>query len=168
VPTLIALGNERNVRELAARAYGNLNAESLARAEKALLAANPQLRTATAFRTGAVITVPPVRGLAAPADATGKDPVDALRAALAEAASGYREQLAKSLDTRARELDAQEKLLKTKEIAAAIKGEPGGPELQKQLTETLSQRAKAIAEARKSQDTLFDRIAKDLKGFEPG
>ena len=168
MPTLVTLQNEKNVREIAARVYGTSSATALDRAEKALLKANPQLGAATGFRTGAVISVPDVSGLAARADATGKDPVEALRGALAEAAAAYREHLAKSLDARAGELDAQDKLLKTREIAAAIKAEPGGPELQKQLTETLGQRAKAIAEARKTQGALFDLIAADLKKLELG
>jgi hypothetical protein len=167
VPTLITVKNEKSVRELAERVYGSSSAASLDRAEKALLRANPQLRTATGLRTGAVISVPAVSGLAVRADATASDPLEAMRGALAGAATGYGEHLAKSLDARAGELDAQEKLLKTKEIAAAIKGEPGGPELQKQLAETLSQRAKAIAEARKSHGALFAQIAADLKGLEP-
>jgi len=168
VPTLITLQNEKNVREIAARVYGTSSAASLDRAEKALLKANPQLAAATGFRTGAVISVPRVSGLAVRTEATGQDPVEALRGALADAAAGYREHLEKRLDARTSELEAQDKLLKTREIAAAIKAEPGGPELQKQLTETLGQRAKAIAEARKVQSALFDRIAADLKGLDLG
>jgi hypothetical protein len=165
MPTVIALGKERNVRELAERVYGGSNAAALARAEKALVKANPQLATAEGFRAGAVISVPEVSGLAVRPDTTAPDPVNAVRATLAEAAAAYRDELAKELETRAAELDAQEKLLKTREIAAAIKNEPGGPELQKQLGETLAQRAKAIAEARKDQDKLFDRIAADVKAL---
>jgi hypothetical protein len=40
--------------------------------------------------------------------------------------------------------------------------------MQKQLTETLAQRTKAIAEARKTQSALFDQIAADLKELELG
>jgi hypothetical protein len=168
VPTLVTLRNEKNVRELAERVYGTSSAASLDRAEKALLKANPRLATAAGFQSGAVISVPAVRGVGVRAEATGGDPADALRAELAKAASSYREHLIKGLDARTGEIDAQEKLLKTREIAAAIKAEPGGPELQKQLTETLAERTKAIAEARKSQSALFDRIAADLKDLEPG
>lgn len=168
MPTLITVKNEKSVRELAERVYGTSSAASLDRAEKALLKANPQLRTATALRAGAVLSAPAVSGLAVRADATASDPLEALRGALAGAAASYGEHLAKSLDARAGELDAQEKLLKTKEIAAAIKAEPGGPELQKQLSETLGQRAKAVAEARKAHAALFDRIAADLKALDPG
>jgi hypothetical protein len=168
VPTLVTLKNEKTVRELAERVYGTSSAASLDRAEKALLKANPQLASATGFRAGTVISVPAVRGVGVRAEATGEDPADALRAELAKAAASYREQLIKRLDARASEIDTQEKLLKTREIAAAIKAEPGGPELQKQLTETLGERTNAIAEARKSQSALFDRIAADLKGLELG
>jgi hypothetical protein len=168
MPALIAVRNERNVRELAARVYGTSNAAALDRAERALLRANPQLGTTTGLRAGAVISVPDVSGLAVRADATGDDPVGALRGALAEAAAAYRAHLEQSLDARGAELDAQDKLVKAKEIAAAIKAEPGGPELQKQLSETLGQRAKAVAEARKAHAVLFDRIAADLKALDPG
>lgn len=168
MPTLVTLQNEKTVRELAERVYGTSSAASLERAEKALLKANPRLATAAGFRTGAVISVPTVRGVALRAEATAEDPVEVLRGELAQAAGAYREHLIKSLDAQAGEIDAQEKLLKTREIVAAIKAEQGGPELQKQLTETLGERSKAIAEARKSQSSLFDQIAADLKDLELG
>lgn len=168
MPNLVTLQNEKTVRELAERVYGTSSGASLDRAEKALLKANPRLATAAGFRTGAVISVPAVSGVSLRAEATGEDPAEALRGELAKAAASYREHLIKSLDARTSEIDAHEKLLKAREIAAAIKAEPGGPELQKQLTETLAERSKTIAEARKSQSALFDQIAADLKGLELG
>lgn len=166
MPTVVTLKNEKSVREIAARVFATSSAASLDRAEKALLRANPQLKTAAGFRTGAVISVPQVGDLALRADAIGQDPLEALRGALVEAAAGFRKHLAKSLDARSSALDAQHELLKTRQIAAAINTAPGGPELQKQLNETLSQRAKSIAAERKSQDALFDRIVADLKALD--
>lgn len=168
MPTLVTLQKEKSVREIAERVYGTTSAASLDRAEKALLKANPRLATPGGFRTGAVVNVPTIRGVTLRTEATGEDPVDALRGELGKAAGDYRDHLMKSLDARTSEIDEQEKLIKTREIAAAIRAEPGGPEMQKQLTETLAQRTKAIAEARKTQSALFDQIAADLKELELG
>lgn len=168
MPTLITLKTERSVREIAERVYGSLSAESLDRAEKALLKANPHLRNTAALRPGAVVNVPAVRGLKARGDTSGQDPAGDLRKDLAEAVAGYRDQLAISLDARAGELDAQETLLKTREIAGAIKRAPGGAELAKRLTDTLRERAKAITEARKLQGPLFAKIAADLRDLDFG
>lgn len=67
MPTTIAtIGRERTVARLARRLYqikGRGSAELQARAEAALIAANPRLASAEGFRTGAHIVVPPVKGL---------------------------------------------------------------------------------------------------------
>ena len=167
MPSLVTVQKEKTVRDLAARVYGTTSETALDRAEKALLKANPHLVSAKELRAGAVGSVPAVSGLKARADATDQDPAAALRGGVAEAAAGYRDALAQRLGQLAGELDAQNKLLQTREVAAAIKSEPGGPELAKQLAETLGQRAKLLAEARKNQAALFDAIAADLKKLDP-
>ena len=165
---MITLKGETSVRELSERLFGNLDAEARGRAEKALLKANPQLGAKSGFRPGVVVNVPSVRGVKARAGAAGDDPVAELREVLADAVSAHRDRLGKALDARAADLDAQNEVLKTRDIAAAIKNAPGGPELAKQLSETLRNRGKEIAEDRKRQAAAFDRMAADLKALKLG
>jgi hypothetical protein len=165
--TLITVKDETTLRQLSDRVYGTLDAKDRALAEKALLRANPHLGERGAFRAGAVVTVPTVRGLKARAAATRNDPVSDVRDAIAVAAGDYRAHLAASLAAAAADLGAQEELLKDKEVAAALK-RAGGSEIAKQLTETLQARARTLAEERKRQEGLFRRIAEDLKGLDAG
>ncbi|WP_353474584.1 hypothetical protein PVT71_21800 [Salipiger sp. H15] len=95
MPNAIAtLGRERTVATLARRLYA-LDASdgaTQARAERALLRANPRLRSAAGFRSGADIVVPELEGLGF-TDAVerpgtgGQGPLDAVTTALREMAS---------------------------------------------------------------------------------
>jgi phage tail protein X len=165
--TIITVKDETTVRQLADRLYGTLDARDRTLAEAALLKANPHLADREAFRAGAVVTVPPVRGLTAQPAATRNDPVGDVRDAIGVAVDDYRKHLAASLAAAAADLGSQEELLKDKEVAAALK-RAGGTELAKPLAESLQARAKVLAEERKRQDGLFKRIAADLKGLDAG
>ena len=165
--TLITLKNESTLRQLADRIYGALEPKDRTRAEKALLKANPHLGAREAFRPGAVVNVPSVRGLKPRAAATRNDPVSDVRDAIGAAVQEYRGRLAANLDAAAADLDAQTELLKDREVAAALK-QAGATELAKQLTESLRERTKMVAEDRKRQEALFKRIGTDLEGFDLG
>lgn len=167
MPTFITVRNESTLRQVADRLYGTLDAKDRTLAEKALLEANPHLVDPAAFRAGAIIDVPPVRGLKAQAETTRNDPVSDVRDAIGVAVDDYRQQFAARLAAAAADIGSQEELMKDKEVVAALK-RAGGTDLAKQLTESLQARAKTLAEQRKQQDVLFKRIAEDLKGLESG
>jgi hypothetical protein len=165
--TLITLKNETTLRQLADRIYGTLEDKDRTRAENALLKANPHLGKREAFKPGAVVNLPSVRGLKPKAAATRNDPVSDVRDAVGAAVEEYQGRLAASIDAGMSDLAAQEELLKDKEVTAALK-KAGATELAKQLTESLRTRAKTLAEDRKRQETLFARIGADLKAIDLG
>lgn len=163
MPTIATLKTEKSLREVAERVYGTLDADKLARAQTALLKANPHLEAKAALQPGAVVSVPDVPGLRPRAGTVRSDPVDDLRKQLAAATETLQAQIAARLDARAQDLAQQTELLKSREVAAAIKQDPAGAEIAKGLTQTLRDETKAIAEERKRNAELFDRIAADLK-----
>jgi hypothetical protein len=63
------------------------------------------------------------------------------------------------------ELATQEETLKNKEVAAVIKDMPNAAELAKELTSSLRERKRAMAEEKKVQDELFARIGEDIAGI---
>jgi hypothetical protein len=162
-----ALTQESTLREVSDRVFGTLNARDRARAEKALIEANPHLAQPNALVAGAVVRVPAVSGLKVRAAAGAQDPVSELDQAVAAAVVGYRERLSGHADAAVADLDAQTALLKDRTVAAELK-RAGGTELGQQLAESLRARAKSLADARKRQEALFKRIDADLQKLDAG
>ena len=111
MPTRIAtLGRERTVATLARRLYGldqQSDATAQARAEAALLRANPRLASRTGFESGARVVVPAVPGLTLAADvqtsrADGEGLADETALNLAALQSRITDGLRAAADTRAR------------------------------------------------------------------
>jgi hypothetical protein len=163
VPTIATLKTEKSLREVAERVYGPLDSDKLARAQTALLKANPHLEDKAALQPGAVVSVPEVPGLKPRASAVRSDPTDDLRKQLADATAALQVQVAARLDARAQAVAQQTELLKSKEVAGAIKQDPAAADIAKGLSLTLREETKAIAEERKRNAELFDRIGADLK-----
>jgi hypothetical protein len=157
-----ALIQDSTLREVTDRIFGTLNARDRGRAEKALLEANPHLAQPNALVAGAVVRVPALTGLKARATVGSQDPVSELHATVAAQADAYQTILAVHGDAAAAELDAQTELLKDRTVAAELR-RAGATELQKQLTESLRERAKAVANNRKRRQALFKRIGADLQ-----
>jgi hypothetical protein len=163
MPTFTTLKTEKNLLEVVERIYGTLDAANQARAQTALLRANPHLEAEAALRPGAVVHVPDVSGLR-PRPAAGRDdPALSLHKELETAVAGLREQLSARLEHRAQELTQQAELLKSREIAAAIKQDPAGAEIAKNLAQALRDETKVVAEDRKRVADVFERIAADLQ-----
>jgi hypothetical protein len=168
VPTIATLKTERSLREVAERVYGTLDADKLARAQTALLKANPHLKVGAALQPGAVVTVPELPGLKPRPGVVRSDPVEELRNQLIIATESLQVQMAERLDARSQEFSHQVELLKSKEVAAAIKRDPAGTDLAKAVTLRLREQAKSIGEERKRNADLFRRIATDLKKLDLG
>lgn len=162
MPALITLQNESNLRQLAELVYDVRDDRDRARAEKALLTANPDIGTRDNLRAGAVVSVPSVPGLALRVTAVRDDPAAGVPDALGVAVEGYRRHLAARFEGATNDLAAQEELLKDREVVASLR-KAGAVELAKQLSESLRARAERLGEDRKRQETMFRRIDEDLK-----
>jgi hypothetical protein len=160
------LSQETTLRQVTDRLYGTLSARDRTRAEKALLEANPHLASADKFVAGTVVRVPALTGLRARTATVSQDPVDELRDAVAAGLDQFRASLSSHLDAAAADLETQSELLKDRTVAAEIK-RVGASEVAKQLTESLRDRAKAVADDRKRHEALFKRMAADLQGLDP-
>jgi hypothetical protein len=159
--TLIKQG-EGSVGTLVERLYPNLSGIARERAETALLKANPQLAGHAAFRPDVVIAVPTIPDAKPRPGATAADPVEELLKTLGEAISNFGKDLGKGIERATADIAVQEELLKQKDVVAAIKGDQEALGLAKSLAATLRERKKSLAEERKGQAELFDRIGKDL------
>lgn len=159
--------NEASVSALVERIYPNLSDAARKNAETALLKANPQLAKAGAFRPGVVVTLPdhpdlkPKPGLAS-ADVVA-EALDGLRTA----ATNYQDVLAKNLEASIADMTAQERILKQKEVAAAIRANPAASELAKSLAASLREREKLATQQIKAYEKTFAEIAKDIESLLP-
>lgn len=154
--------DETSVSALVERIYPNLTEASRRKAEAALIKVNPHLSGGNAFRPGVVVTLPTAREFKPRAGVAGKDPVDDMMSGLQDAVASYHEALVKKLDQSVADLSKQEEILKQKEVAAAIKGNPAATELAKSLVVSLRERKKSAAEEKKAHDAMFSAISKDL------
>lgn len=154
--------NETSVSALVERIYPNLTEASRKKAEAALIKANPHLSGANAFRPGVVVTLPTATEFKPRPGVVGKDPVDDMLSGLQDAVASYHDELVKRLDQSVADLSKQEAILKQKEVATAIKGNPAATELAKSLVESLRERKKSAAEEMKAHDATFAAISKDL------
>lgn len=159
---LMTLTQETSIREISDRIFGTLNARDRARAEKALLDANPHLAAADALARGTVVRVPGISGLKARSAVGAQEPLAELRDAVAAGATDYQATLSTHADAVAGQIDAQAELLKDRAVAAELK-RVGATDLAKQLTDSLRERSKVIAENRKRHDGLFKGILGDLQ-----
>lgn len=154
--------NETSVSALVERIYPKLNEESRKKAEAALVKANPHLSGADAFRPGVVVTLPTAPEFKPRPGAAGNDPVDDMLGNLQDAVASYHDELVKRLEQSVDDLSKQEEILKQKEVATAIKGNPAASELAKSLVGSLRERKKSAAEEKKAHDAMFAAISKDL------
>ena len=154
--------NETSVSALVERIYPNLTEASRRKAEAALIKSNPHLSAANAFRPGVVVTLPSATEFQPRPGVAGKDPVDDMLSGLQDAVASYHDELVKRLDQSVDDLSKQEEILKQKEVATAIKGNPAATELAKSLVESLRERKKSAAEEKKAHDATFAAISKDL------
>jgi hypothetical protein len=154
--------NETSVSALVERIYPNLTEASRRKAEAAVIKANPHLSGAEAFRPGAVVTLPTAPELKPRPGVAGNDPVDDMLSGLQVAVASYHDELVKRLDQAVADLGKQEEILKQKEVATAIKGNPAATELAKSLVESLRERKKIAAGEKKGYDATFAAISKDL------
>jgi hypothetical protein len=159
------LTQETTLRQVTDRLYGTLGARDRARVEKALLEANPHLATPDALVSGTVVRIPAIIGVKARTAAVSQDPMAELRDAVAAGLDQFRENLSMHLDSVAADLHAQSELLKDRTVVAEIK-RAAASDLAKQLTDSLRDRAKTVAENRKPQEAWFKRIDAELKGFQ--
>lgn len=140
MPSAIArLGRERSVATLAGRVFNleGASSETRARAEAALLRANPRLSRAAGFRNGASVVVPRVSGLELSADVdrtaalAGRGLSDEtglrLRAALSRVEDSFaasaerRGEIAERLEDRAFVRSAQRALPEARDLIAATR-----------------------------------------------
>lgn len=154
--------NETSISSLVERIYPNLTEASRKKAEAALIKINPHLSGGNAFRAGVVVTLPTATEFQPRAGVAGKDPVDDMMSGLQDAVASYHDELVKRLDQSVADLSKQEEILKQKEVATAIKGNPAATELAKSLVFSLRERKKSAAEDKKAHDAMFATIAKDL------
>jgi hypothetical protein len=152
--------NETSVSALAERIYPNLSDSARKKVEAALAKANPQLTKPGAFRPGVVVNLPddvkPKPGSAS------ADPVADALSGLQDAVTAYHEGLVEGIKASIADMAAQEKILKQKEVAAAIKADAAASELAKSLTASLRQREKLAEQEIKDHEATFAQIAKDI------
>lgn len=154
--------NETSVSALAERIYPNLSDAARRKAEAALLKANPQLSKTGAFRPGVVVTLPDQPDLKPKPGLASADPVSEALNGLQTAVTAYHEALVKRLEGSIADMAAQEKLLKQKEVAAAIKASPAAAQLAKSLAASLRERERLATQEIKAYDAVFAEIAKDI------
>lgn len=157
--------SESNISTLSQRLYPNLSESKLKQAEMALLKANPHLTEADAFQPGVVVTLPSDTGLKPKPGSVGDDPIDEMHSLLQDSLKVYKDIQATRIDEALAELATQEETLKNKEVAAVIKDMPNAAALAKELTASLRERKRALAEEKKVQDELFARIGEDIAGI---
>jgi hypothetical protein len=157
--------SDSNISTLLQRLYPNLSESKLKQAEMALLKVNPHLTDAGDFRPGVVVTLPSDTGLKPKPGIVDDDPIDEMHSLLQDSLKVYKDIQATRIDEALAELATQEETLKNKEVAAVIKDLPNAAELAKELTASLRERKKTLAEEKKVQDELFARIGEDIAGI---
>jgi hypothetical protein len=162
---LTTLTNDTNIGALAERLYANLTPETRRAAESALLAANPHLSRAGAFKAGVVVQVPVVAGVRVKEASAGHDPVNDALKELAEAVTDYRKQLDASIGATKQSLADQAALLKTRDVKAAIDKSPEAKPLATSLAASLTARTKAMTDLEKRMPTVFTALVKDLESL---
>jgi phage tail protein X len=154
---------ETSISALAERIYPNLGDSARKKAEAALAKANPQLAKPGAFRAGVIVNLPddikPRPGTAS------ADPVTDTVSGLQDAVTAYHDALIEGIRASIADMVAQEKILKQKEVATAIKANPSAAELAKSLAASLRQRARLAEQEVKAHDATFAEIAKDIESL---
>lgn len=157
--------SETNIGALVERLYPTLNASQRQAAESALIKANPHLLDSAELRPGAVVALPEVQAFKPKANAASSDPLAETLDLLSEALKAHRVQAASRIDSAVANLAAQEETLRDKEVAEAIKRAPAAAELAKDLANALKSQKKSLAEEKKAQQALFERIDADLNAL---
>lgn len=128
---------ETNLGELVAKLYPDLKAAKKKKAEKALLRANPQLRSLADLDLGALLVVPEVADARLTTQADTEQPGAHIAKAIATALGDYRKQLIEAAKRNAEQARETRKALEEREIAEAI-----GTEAARNINEAATAREK--------------------------
>lgn len=136
----VVFRGERKLADVVKSAYGELKVADRRRAEAALVRANPHLLTLADVEEGALVVVPRVPGIRAPAEKRPGTPGAEAGDALGDALRAHRTLLGESLEAEKRRQAELAKLLASR----AVRAELGG------ISDDVSARVQAVADALKA------------------
>jgi len=153
---------ETSVTDLVNRLYSDLDAAKRAKAEAALLKANPQLRGLDSLAPGAVLAVPSVSGVRVKASRDIEYPVEEVADTLASDLKDYGRHLAARHELHEQRLKEQTALLKDKELKKALRTRPEGEPLLKQIAQATKVRLEEVKNERKGLEEALKQMSKKL------
>src|SRR5215471_16737298 len=112
---------EKSIGELTARIFEDLTPGQRRSAEKALLRANPGLKDIAKIKTGSVLLIPDLRGVAGAKARAGEQPAVDLVRDIADAVARYQKRLTDAVEVESRDIEAAAASLESGPAVALVK-----------------------------------------------
>jgi hypothetical protein len=137
----VVLKDEKNLSEVVSRAFGELKAADAARANAAVLRANPHLVEKADLEPGAIVVIPGVPGLKTAPPEKSDSPAGEAAAEIGRGLEDYRKKLTASTRAEQGAVTELAALLKSKEIKALVKQLPDSSNYVERATAAVRSRA---------------------------
>ena len=157
---------ERSVSEITEKLFTRLTPAQRAKAETALVKANPQLKNIRKLPRGAILRVPDLPELRAKTTRNLENPDDQIVKHINRSLAAFSKHLGSQLSAEQDSIKQQASLLKSAKFKKDIASAEGLKGLAKEADKTLGVRSKAIGERQKKIDEAIKQVAKDFEaGF---
>ena len=157
---------ERSVSEITEKLFTRLTPAQRAKAETALVKANPQLKNISKLPKGAILRVPDLPELRTKTTRSLENPDDQIVKHITRSLAAFSKHLGGQSSTEQASIKQQGSLLKSAKFKKDIASTEGLQALAKEAGKTLGVRAKAIGERQKKVDEAIKQVARDFEeGF---
>lgn len=158
-----AYRDEKTLSEVADKVYSNLTPETRKLAEAELVKANPALAKIKDVKRGAVLVVPPVKGVKPRTHSGIDEPAAGLVEEISVALTEYDKLLAANFRVATADYENQTALLKDKALLASIKGDTELEALLKSAQTTHKQQKAEMTDMQSFLKETLPVISKDLE-----